>query len=218
MIIAGLRPCSFIDYPGRLAAVVFTHGCNLRCRYCHNPELLSGPPPRRIDEGEVVGLLDQRRGKLDGLVVTGGEPTLQPGLAAFLARVKAMGFQVKLDTNGTRPEVVEGLLAAQLVDFLAIDLKATPEEAGWLCGSVEQPAGARRCLALALAAGVAHEVRTTVMAPVHTAAHLAALAPWAAGAERWVLQRFRPGGHLDASAGLEVPDEAVLARFDASSR
>ncbi|HYS83220.1 MAG TPA: anaerobic ribonucleoside-triphosphate reductase activating protein [Anaeromyxobacteraceae bacterium] len=218
MIIAGLRPCSFVDYPGRLAAVVFTHGCNLRCRYCHNPELVSGPPRHRIAEDEVVALLDRRRGKLDGLVISGGEPTLQRDLAAFLARVKAMGFQVKLDTNGTRPEVVEGLLAARLVDFLAIDLKATPEEAGWLCGSVEQPAGARRCLALALAAGVAHEVRTTVMAPIHTAAHLDALAPWAAGAERWVLQRFRPGGHLDASAGLEVPDEAVFDRSDASSR
>ena len=194
MIIAGLRPCSLIDYPGQLAAVVFTHGCNLRCRYCHNPALVSGPPRRRIAEDEVVALLDQRRGKLQGLVVTGGEPTVQPDLPAFLARVKAMGFQVKLDTNGTRPEVVAGLLAARLVDFLAIDLKATPEEAGWLCGSVEQPAGARRCLALALAAGVAHEIRTTVMAPVHTAQH------------------------LDASAGLEVPDEAVLTRFGSAAR
>jgi pyruvate formate lyase activating enzyme len=210
VIIAGLRPCSFIDYPRRLAAVAFTHGCNLRCRYCHNPELLEGAPPRRIEEDEVLALLDRRRGKLDGIVVTGGEPTLQPGLPAFLARVKAMGFLAKLDTNGTRPEVIEELFAARLVDFLAIDLKATPARAGWLCGLAEQSAGARRCLDLVLAAGVEHEMRTTVVASVHTAAELAALAPFAAGAERWVLQRFRPGGDLDRLAELGVPDEAVL--------
>jgi anaerobic ribonucleoside-triphosphate reductase activating protein len=210
VIIAGLRPCSFIDYPGKLAAVAFTHGCNLRCRYCHNPELLEGAPPRRIEEGEILRLLDRRRGKLDGIVVTGGEPTLQLGLAAFLARVKAMGFLAKLDTNGTRPEVIEELLAARLVDFLAVDLKATEARAGWLCGLAEQSAGARRCIELALAAGVEHEVRTTVVASVHTAAELAALAAFTVGASRWVLQRFRPGGELDPLAALGAPDEAVL--------
>lgn len=217
MIIAGLQPCSFIDYPGKLSAVAFTHGCNLRCRYCHNPELLDGAPPRRIEEDEVLGLLDRRRGKLDGIVVTGGEPTLQRGLAAFLARVKALGFLAKLDTNGTRPEVIEELLAARLVDFLAIDLKATPAQAGWLCGLAEQSAGARRCLELAVAAGVEHEVRTTVVASVHGAAELAALATLAASAQRWVLQRFRPGGHLDPLADLGVPDEAVLEHVVRSS-
>ena len=210
MIIAGLRPCSFIDYPGKLAAVAFTHGCNLRCRYCHNPELLEGAPARRIDEDEILRLLDRRRGMLDGIVVTGGEPTLQRSLARFLARVKAMGFLAKLDTNGTRPDVIEELLAAGLVDYLAIDLKATPERSEWLCGLAEQSAGARRCIELALAAGVEHEVRTTVVASVHTAAELAALRALAAGASRWVLQRFRPGGHLDPLAALGVPDEAVL--------
>jgi pyruvate formate lyase activating enzyme len=197
--------------------VVFTHGCNLRCRYCHNPELLDGAPPRRIEEDEILGLLDRRRGKLDGIVVTGGEPTLQRGLAAFLARVKALGFLAKLDTNGTRPEVIEELLAARLVDFLAIDLKATPAQAGWLCGLAEQSAGARRCLELAVAAGVEHEARTTVVASVHGAAELAALAALATGAQRWVLQRFRPGGHLDPLAALGVPDEAVLEHVVRSS-
>jgi anaerobic ribonucleoside-triphosphate reductase activating protein len=210
VIIAGLRPCSFIDYPGRLAAVAFTHGCNLRCRYCHNPALLEGAPPRRIEEDEVLRLLDRRRGKLDGIVVTGGEPTLQRGLAAFLARVKAMGLLAKLDTNGTRPEVIEELLSARVVDFLAIDPKATPERSEWLCGLAEQSAGARRCIELALAAGVEHEVRTTVVASVHTAAELAALAAFTVGASRWVLQRFRPGGELDPLAALGAPDEAVL--------
>jgi pyruvate formate lyase activating enzyme len=211
VIIAALRPCSFVDWPGRLAAVAFTQGCNLACRYCHNPQLVSGAAARPVPEEDVLALLEARRGRLDGLVVTGGEPTLQPGLAPFLARVKGAGFAVKLDTNGTRPEVVAALLAAGLVDHLAVDLKALPRAAGWLTGSDQQPHGARRCLELALAAGIAHEVRTTVAAPVHDAAHLAALAGWAAGARRWTLQRFRPGGHLDAASGLAAPDERLLA-------
>jgi anaerobic ribonucleoside-triphosphate reductase activating protein len=208
---AALRPCSFVDWPGRLAAVVFTQGCNLACRYCHNPGLVAGRAARPVPEDEVLALLAARRGRLDGLVVTGGEPTLQPGLAPFLARVKEAGFAVKLDTNGTRPEVVEALLAARLVDHLAIDLKALPEAAAWLTGSARQPHGARRCLELALASGVDHEVRTTVVAPLHDAAHLAGLAGWAAGARRWTLQRFRRGGHLDPESRLEPPDERLLA-------
>lgn len=211
MIIAALRPCSFVDWPGRLAAVVFTQGCNLACRYCHNPALLAARAARPVPEDEVMALLVARRGRLDGLVVTGGEPTLQAGLAPFLARVKAGGFAVKLDTNGTRPEVVAALLAAGLVDHLAIDLKALPSAARWLTGSDQQPFGARRCLELALAAGVEHEVRTTLASPVHDAAHVEALAGWAVGAHRWAVQRFRPGGHLDEGSGLAPPDEPLLA-------
>ena len=218
MIFGGLRPCSFIDFPGRVAVVAFTQGCNLRCRYCHNPALVAGPPPLRVAPDEVLALLARRRGKLHGLVVSGGEPTLQPELAPFLAEVKAMGFAVKLDTNGTRPEVIEALLAARLVDFLAVDLKATPAASGWLCGSGDQPLAARRCLDLALSAGVEHEVRTTVASPVHTAAELDALAATIEGASRWSLQRFRPGDHLDPEAGLSPPPAALLEAACASAR
>lgn len=217
MILGGLRPCSFIDYPGRLAAVAFTHGCNLRCRYCHNPGLVTGPPPHFIDEAEVFALLAARRGRLDGLVVTGGEPTLQPDLAAFLERVKGMGFLVKLDTNGTRPDVVAALLARRLVDFLAIDLKATLDVAGWLCGSPDQPIAARRCLDLAISAGVEHEARTTVASPVHTAAELESLMALAQGAMTWSLQRLRPGEHLDPEAKLCAPSRDLLLGASAAA-
>jgi pyruvate formate lyase activating enzyme len=211
VIIAALRPCSFVDWPGRLAAVVFTQGCNLSCRYCHNPSLLAARAARPVSKDEVITLLEARRGRLDGVVVTGGEPTLHAGLASFLARVKACGFAVKLDTNGTRPEVVAALLSAGLVDYLAIDLKALAPAARWLTGSDQQPVGARRCLELALAAGIEHEVRTTLVSPVHDAAHLDALACWTAGAQLWAVQRFRPGGHLDEASGLAPPNEQLLA-------
>lgn len=220
MILGSLRPCSFVDWPGRLAAVIFTQGCNLACRYCHNPALIPARAAGSVGEDEVLALLEARRGRLDGLVVTGGEPTVQPSLAPFLARVKARGFGVKLDTNGSRPAVVAALLAGGLVDYLAVDLKATPRAAGWLTGSERQALGARRCVELAQAAGVAHEVRTTLAAPIHDEAEVEALAAWAAGAARWAVQRFRPGGHLDRESGLAPPGEGLLeaARRAAAAR
>ncbi len=208
MRLGGLVPCSFVDWPGRLAAAVFTQGCNLRCRYCHNPALVGaggGAGADPLAPGDVLELLAKRRGKLDGVVISGGEPTLQADLAEFLGRIRALGFAVKLDTNGTRPEVVRELLAAGLVDYLAIDLKATPADAAWVCGEAEQPLQARACLEAALSLGVDHELRTTVFAPLFTAEKLAELSEHARGAKRWFLQRFRPGGHLDPEAPLEAP-------------
>ena len=210
MTFAGLIPLTLSDWPGRPAAIAFTHGCDLRCRYCHNPDLVAGPPPARVPGEEVLALLARRRGFLEGLVVTGGEPTLHPGLAPFLAKVRALGVAVKLDTNGMHPESIAALHAARLLDHLAVDLKAGPADAAWLCGSAEQPVRARRCLALARAAGVPHEARTTVAAPLHTPAALAELSRWAEGAERWVLQRLRPDRQLDPSAGLRVPDAGLV--------
>ena len=215
MILGGVRPCSFIDYPGRPPAPSTAHA--------RTPDDGYGPgaPPAGphgaaaadapTDE-ETLRLLARRRGALGGLVVSGGEPTLQDGLASFLEQAKGLGFAVKLDTNGTRPDVVERLLARGLVDHLAVDVKATPEDAAWLCGSADQPRNARRCLELARAAGIAGEARTTVVAPLHDAARLEALAEFAAPAERWFLQRFRPGGHLDQDAELRPPDDATLER------
>ena len=125
MRIGGYVPCSLGDYPGRIAAVVFTQGCNWRCPWCHNPALVYPEQfTASLPEDDVFARLAARRARLDGVVVTGGEPTLQPDLPVFLGRVKALGFLVKLDTNGSRPRVVRELLAAGLVDFVAMDVKA----------------------------------------------------------------------------------------------
>ena len=218
MRFAALHPCSFIDWPGRLAAVAFTSGCNLRCRYCHNPALACGTAATPVEEEAVLAHLRARRGRLDGLVVTGGEPVIHAGLAAFLAAVKREGFAVKLDTNGTRPDVVGELLGAGLVDYLAVDLKAPPRCGGWLTGDAGQGEAARRCLELALSAGVEHEVRTTLVAPAHDAAQLAAMAEVARGARRWAFQRFRPGHHLDATAPLVPPGPELVAAARAAAR
>jgi len=210
--LAALHPCSLIDYPGRLAAVVFTCGCNLRCPYCHNPGLVEPPWTGEVEEGEVLALLAARRGKLDGLVVTGGEPTLQPDLAPFLSRVREIGHLVKLDTNGTRPDVLKDLLARGLVDYVALDLKDEPEAyPEWLGLRGEEPDAVRRSIALLVSAGVEHELRTTVALPRLDPERLARLALLAAGAARWVLQPYRPVAGVPAGSDLRAPGEDELA-------
>jgi pyruvate formate lyase activating enzyme len=208
--LAALHPCSFIDFPGRLAAVVFTRGCNLRCPYCQNPGLIAPPWAGEIDEGEVLALLASRRGRLDGLVVTGGEPTLQPDLAPFLRRVKGLGFQVKLDTNGTQPEVLEDLFGQGLVNYVAMDLKDDPEGyRAWLGLADREPEVIRRSLALLASSNVEYELRTTVSLPRHHPERLARMALLAGGA-RWMLQPYRPVPGLPPDPGLRAPVEGEL--------
>lgn len=218
MILGGLLGCSFIDYPGRLAAVAFTRGCNLRCPFCHNPGLVAPPWAGAVEEGEALALLAARRGRLDGLVVTGGEPTLHPDLRPFLLRVKDLGFAVKLDTNGTRPDTLEDLLAAGLLDHVAMDLKDAPEAYPEWLGLREAPEALHRTIALLASSGVAHELRTTVALPRHDPARLARMAEVAAPARRWVLQPYRPGEVLGPAGELRAPSGAELAALAARLR
>jgi pyruvate formate lyase activating enzyme len=214
--LGALHPCSLIDYPGRLAAVAFTCGCNLRCPYCHNPGLVAPPWAGEVEEGEVLALLAARRGRLDGLVVTGGEPTLQPDLVPFLERVKELGFLVKLDTNGTRPGVLGDLLGRRLLDHVALDLKDEPAAyPQWLGLREGEPDAVRRSIALLASSGVDHELRTTVALPRIDLDRLARMAPLAAGARRWVLQPYRPVPGLPAISDLRSPGEDELAAMAA---
>jgi pyruvate formate lyase activating enzyme len=123
MIISGFQKSTFLDYPGKISAVVFTYGCNLRCRYCHNPELVVAPCDRStlVDEKDVLNFLEKRKGFLDALVITGGEPTLQKDLIPFIQKVKDIGLLVKLDTNGTDSNIVKKILDLDIVDYWAMD-------------------------------------------------------------------------------------------------
>lgn len=207
--IGGVEPCTFIDFPGRLAAIVFTRGCNLRCPYCHNANLLenTGENSSRWSDEGLFTFLEQRRGRLSGVVVTGGEPTLHQSLPGFLRRIKDLGYAVKLDTNGTRPLMLAQVLEQGLVDFIALDAKAHPDHMeafgnggeAWL-----------RSLALIKNAGISHEFRTTVMADFHDAQHLESLAKVLHGGPtaHWYLQAVRPGTTL--VEGLKAPDRTWL--------
>ncbi len=160
MNIAGMQKSSTIDYPGRLAAVLFAPGCDLSCFYCHNRPLIAGSAPL-LPEEEVWGFLKKRQGLLDGVVLSGGEPTLQRDLEAACRRLKDMGYGVKLDTNGQHPERVKTLLKANLIDYLAVDIKALPGDYPSVAGGGSFDA-ALACLGAAMDANIPCEGRTTV--------------------------------------------------------
>ena len=167
MLIGGFQPFSLSDYPGFSAALVFTQGCNFRCPYCHNRRLwprTTAPLPLTAED--VLTFMETRRGKLGGVVVTGGEPTLQADLADFFRQLKKAGWAVKLDTNGSRPEVLEALLEADLVDFIAMDVKAPWPKYDQLCGGPVDRAAIGRSMALVSAGGVPHHFRTTIFPPL----------------------------------------------------
>ncbi len=169
MKLAGFVPLSLCDYPGRVAAVVFTQGCNFRCPWCHNGHLLplAADPAQAVSEAHVLSVLAERRKRLGGVVVSGGEPTLQPALPRFLRSLKALGLDVKLDTNGSHPQVLRQLLADRLLDYVAMDVKAPWERYAALTGqSVCDVAAVQASLALIAASGVPHAFRTTRVDPL----------------------------------------------------
>lgn len=181
MRIGGYAPCSLSDFPGRLAAVVFTQGCNWRCPWCHNPTLVYpeqfGPS---ISVVEILARLARRRGRLDGVVVSGGEPTLQAGLADFFRQVRAMGFATKLDTNGSHPEIVKELLTNGLLDLVAMDIKAPWSRYDEAAGATVNIAALQQTLSLLRDSGVCHQLRTTRW-PALTTADCATIDELAAG-------------------------------------
>lgn len=198
MKIGGLQKLSLSDYPGKITAIVFTQGCNFRCPYCHNPELVD---PQRfgplIPEAEVLDFLDRRRGKLEAVTVTGGEPLLQETLLPFLRRLKGMGYLVKIDTNGSCPGPLAELLRDRLADYVAMDLKGPLGKYGNLVTATVDPARIRESIALLRKAGIAHEFRTTVVRSQLTFADLLAAAQLIAGAPLYVLQTFVASKLLD---------------------
>ena len=165
MTFGGWQKFSLIDYPGKVAAVVFTIGCNFRCPFCHNPELITGGCPE-IPETEVLSHLKNRKGKLDGLVITGGEPLIHRELPDFLRRVRELGFQVKLDTNGTFPDRLSSVINAALVDFIAMDIKAPKEKYPDLAGTDVDFQTIRDSIRIIEESGLPHLFRTTVPRPL----------------------------------------------------
>lgn len=187
MRIAGLEKFSTVDFPGSLAAVVFATGCNYRCFYCHNRAILNCPP--LLSEAEVFAFLEKRAGLLDGVVFSGGEPALQSDLPQWLARVRALGYRTKLDTNGSRPETLRTLLEAELLDYVAMDYKAPLDCYPALCGA--DSAGVAESLALLRNSRIPYELRTTLV-PQLTEAKLRKMAAAVPADANWFLQLYRP--------------------------
>ena len=213
MDIQGLQKMTLLDYPGKVACTVFLGGCDLRCPFCHNSGLVAGPMPAALDDGALLAFLDKRRGLLDGVCVTGGEPLLRPELPQLLSRIKELGYPVKLDTNGGRPERLRALLEAGLVDYVAMDIKNSPERYGETAGVPGLDlAPFRESVSLLLWGTVDYEFRTTVVREFHDADSFRAIGPWIAGARRYFLQSFVDRDSV-LQAGLHPWDRETLASF-----
>jgi len=200
-----------LDWPGRLAATVFLGGCNLRCPFCHNPDLVMGG--RRSESIDVLlAHLHERRDWLDGVVITGGEPCCEPRLIELLRALKAQGMPIKLDTNGTAPEVLDSAITQNLVDFVALDVKAAPERYGRATGVDGAWESVSASIALVLRSGVDHEFRTTCYPPAVGPNDLAHIAALLAGGRRYVLQQYRPLRTLDPAATSVRPHQPDTLR------
>lgn len=190
MILAGLQKCSLIDFPGKIGCVLFVTGCNFSCPYCHNPELARGEQPACIASTQAIEFLKSRRGLLEGVVVSGGEPTLAPGLFELCRAVKSLGYALKLDTNGSRPGVLERLVAQRLVDFVAMDIKAPLDAYAPFCREPQIQTKLEQSIRIIMTAAPAYEFRTTCVAPFATPSAIVAMAKTIQGAARYVLQPF----------------------------
>ncbi len=192
MIIGGLQKTTVIDFPGKVSCVLFCAGCNFRCPYCHNPDLISvaGDPFMSLDQ--FFEFLSQRRNFLDGVVVTGGEPTLGDDILSLCRGIKEKGMAVKLDTNGSRPAMLQKLLDANVIDYIAMDIKTRPANYTLLAGKNFDTDRIRSSIKAIKHSGLPYEFRTTCVRPFVDAAIIQRIADLAAGAPLYVLQRCRP--------------------------
>ena len=178
-MISGLQKMTLLDYPGKVACTIFTQGCNFRCPFCHNSDLLGSEGPETIPEETLMAFLRKRVGLLDAVCITGGEPTLQPGLEDLIVKIKALGYLVKLDTNGSRPEVLKALVEKNLLDYVAMDIKNSPEKYGATAGVPNMHLDKiEESIRYLLAGNVAYEFRTTVMDELHEPEDFAAIGKW----------------------------------------
>ncbi len=217
MIINGLSKLTLLDFPGRVASTVFLAGCNLRCPFCHNtPLVLRADTAEQISLSELLSFLERRRGLIDGVCVTGGEPTLRSDLPELLGAIKALGFDVKLDTNGTNPGVLFSLIESGLIDYVAMDIKNTPEKYPMTVGVSDfDPAPIIESAAILLLGRVDYEFRTTVVEGYHQKEDFVKIGRWLSGARRYFLQNFKDSGDLiiPGTAGVspELMEEFLRA-------
>ena len=193
MIFGGLEKATLIDYPGRIACMVYTIGCNMRCPYCHNPELVDELTETRITEREVFNFLDTRKDMLEGVVITGGEPTIHgEDLLRFMRKVKRLGFLVKLDSNGTNPSLLSKAIAERIVDYIAMDMKAPLVKYMRITARPVDTVAIAESIRLLIASPILYEFRTTVIKGVLSPADIEEIGKEIRGAKRYFLQKFIP--------------------------
>ncbi len=218
MEIYGLQKLTLLDYPGQVACTVFFGGCDFRCPFCHNYELVEGSIPPIMEENALLSFLQKRQGLLDGVCLTGGEPLLQNGLPDLMAAIRALGYRVKLDTNGGHPERLRKILNAKLADYVAMDIKNSPEHYPKTVGRPDYDlAPVKESVQLLLEGETDYEFRTTVVAQLHTESDFLAIGSWIRGARRYFLQPFTDRDTVP-TAGLHAPPRETMERYAALAR
>lgn len=193
MGIHGFLKTTLLDYPGKVACTIFFGGCNFRCPYCHNGDLVLSPGDLPIiPKEEVLSHLKKRQGILDGVCITGGEPTLQPELSSFLTEIKNLGYEIKLDTNGSNPQVLRSLCEDGLIDYVAMDIKHTPSQYAKICNSPGFSMEAiQESVSYLLSDQIPYEFRTTVVRELHSIDDFREIGAWITGAAAYYLQPYR---------------------------
>jgi pyruvate formate lyase activating enzyme len=214
-IIAGLQKLTLLDFPGKVACTLFTRGCNFKCPFCHNASLVVRANEQQLySNDEILAFLKKRSGVLDGVAITGGEPTLMPGLYDFIGEIKALGYAVKLDTNGTRPDVIKRLVENDLVDYVAMDIRNHPAKYAFTVGLPEGYDLARiiESKNYLMEGNVDFEFRTTVAKPFHTEEDFYLIGEWLKGSEKYFLQQFKDSGDI---IGKEISsyNESEMVKF-----
>ena len=216
MLISGLQKLTLLDYPGKLAATVFFGGCNFRCPFCHNASLVINPTEGEITEKELFDFLDSRRGRLEAVCISGGEPTLRPELPSLIYSIKEKGFLVKLDTNGYRPAVLKSLVSDGLIDYVAMDIKNSKEGYARAVGISDfNIAPVCESVEFLMSGNLDYEFRTTVVKELHTAQDMVSIARWIEGAKNYFLQYFLDSGDIIQS-GFSPCDTLEMRTFLAS--
>ncbi len=220
MIISGLQKMTLLDYPGRVACTVFLQGCNFRCPFCHNSGLLGAAQTDTVATEALLEFLRKRSGMLDGVCITGGEPTLQADLPQLLRQIKALGYAIKLDTNGSQPTMLKHLIRENLIDYVAMDIKNCPDRYAETIGDFQFPAQIERSIVFLTEGTVDYEFRTTVVDELHTEENISAMGQWLAQlapkgkAKRLFLQPYADRDSV-LQSGLSTPSSEKLERFKA---
>ena len=197
MLIKGFQKTTLLDYPSKVAATIFTGGCNFRCPFCHNASLVTHVDSENyFTEDEIFSYLNKRKGILDGICITGGEPLLQPDIGDFCEKVKALGLLIKLDTNGSSPEKLRGLINNGLIDYVAMDIKNSKSLYDTTCGTNVNLMNIERSVDLLMNGTIPYEFRTTVVRQFHTKESISELSEWIKGAKKYYLQSFKDSGDL----------------------
>ncbi len=213
MILNGFQKMTLLDFPGRVACTLFAGGCNFRCPFCHNAGLVIGQERETFGEEEILDYLKKRKGLLDGVCITGGEPLLRTDIKEFIVKIKELGYSVKLDTNGSRPEKLRELIDEGLLDYVAMDVKSSMERYGKAVGIEDfDTTEIEESIDLLLEGRVDYEFRTTVVKPLHRVEDIEDLCKRIKGAKRYFLQNFVDSGDL-IGEGMTAHDRGTLDKM-----